>query len=524
MRKVSKINTTEANRMVAPKLRTAAYCRVSTDSDEQLLSLEAQKQHYEAFIKANTAWEFAGLYYDEGISGTKKENRDDLQRLLRDCELRKIDFIITKSISRFARNTTDCLEIVRSLAELGVFIFFEKENINTGTMDSELVLTVLSSLAENESVSISENNKWGIKRRFQNGTYKISTPPYGYLYQDGTLVPHPEQAAVAKRIFVRALAGDGTAVIAKGLNADGIRPVRGSVWGASAIRGILTNEKYTGDALFQKTYTDESFNRHVNRGDHEQYYVQNNHEALVSHEDFEAVSRALTQRGHEKGIQDGTDKYAARYAFSGTITCEECASTFKRRIHLPNKPGQYVAWCCGKHITAGARECSMLFIRDEHIKAAFVRMMNRLYSGRSIILKPLIQGMKEQDTGGIFSRLRELENKLEENMERARMLVEFMTKGYLDPALFNAQSNDLKAEAARLKEQKTALAASITGNQSAVAEAEALFKYLQKGGGILEEFDEELFGRFVAGITVFSPTELGFRMKCGICLRERMAR
>lgn len=178
MKRITKIGETAAP--VKKKLRVAAYCRVSTASDEQLVSLEAQKTHYENYIKANDEWEFAGLYYDEGISGTKKEKRDALMTLMADCEHGKIDMIITKSISRFARNTTDCLELVRRLLEFQIPIYFEKENLNTESMESELMLSILSSLAESESVSISENEKWSIKRRFQNGTYIIAYPPYGY--------------------------------------------------------------------------------------------------------------------------------------------------------------------------------------------------------------------------------------------------------------------------------------------------------------------------------------------------------
>jgi site-specific DNA recombinase len=267
VRKVTKIVGNNALITMQPKLRVAAYCRVSTDSDEQLVSLEAQRTHYEAYIKANPNWEFSGIYYDEGISGTKKEKRTELLRLLADCENKRIDFIVTKSISRFARNTTDCLEIVRRLNEIGVSIYFEKENINTQSMDSELMLTILSSLAENESVSISQNNKWSIKRKFQNGTYKLSSPPYGYDYADGQLHVNAEQAEVVRRIFSEALSGSGTKKIANGLNAEGIPPQRGDLWTSTSIRGILGNEKYTGDAIFQKTYTDKYFNKRYNNGE-----------------------------------------------------------------------------------------------------------------------------------------------------------------------------------------------------------------------------------------------------------------
>ena len=218
MKKVTKIAQNTANLTEQTKLRVAAYCRVSTDSDEQLESLDAQIKHYESYVNANPEWEFAGLYYDEGISGTKKEKRPELLRMIADCEDRKIDLIVTKSISRFARNTTDCLELVRKLLDLDVFIYFEKENINTGSMESELMLSILSGLAESESVSISENNKWSIKRRFQNGTYKISYPPYGYDNVDGEMVINKSQAKIVRFIFAEILSGKGTHKIANELN------------------------------------------------------------------------------------------------------------------------------------------------------------------------------------------------------------------------------------------------------------------------------------------------------------------
>jgi len=193
MKRITKI---EANEKLQKKLRVAAYARVSTDSREQLVSLDAQRSHYETSIKSNPNWEYVGLYYDEGVSGTSMAKRDGLIKMLDDCEAGKIDFIIIKSISRFARNTTECLEAVRKLIKLKVFIYFEKENINTGDMENELLLTIFSSLAESESISISENEKWSIEKRFQNGTYVVAYPPYGYKNEDGLMVINEDEVDV----------------------------------------------------------------------------------------------------------------------------------------------------------------------------------------------------------------------------------------------------------------------------------------------------------------------------------------
>ena len=255
MKNITKIASTPSH---TSKLRVAAYCRVSTESDAQLESLETQKSHYERYIASRDDWEFAGIYYDEGISGTKKENRSELLRLMADCKAKKIDHIITKSISRFSRNTTDCLELIRKLLQLNVTVFFEKENINTGSMESELFLSVLSSMAQGESTSISDNIRWSVKQRFQNGTFKLSYPPYGYLWNGSNLVIDLKQANIIKRIFSDALSGKGAKTIAKELNAQNIPSKKDGRWTSSTILGILSNEKYVGDAVFQKTFTDEN--------------------------------------------------------------------------------------------------------------------------------------------------------------------------------------------------------------------------------------------------------------------------
>lgn len=301
MKTVTKINQVES--MLIRKKRVAAYCRVSTDNIDQLLSLDTQKQHYENYIKSNPEWEYAGLYYDEGISGTKKDKRDGLKALINDCEKGLIDLVLTKSISRFSRNTTNCLELVRQLLKYDVCIQFEKENINTGSMESELMLAILASMVKDESVSISENSKWSIKRRFMNGTFIIGYPPYGYANVDGEMIIVPEQAEVVRNIFADTLNGKSTHSIAQELNRQGIPTKKGGNWTASTINGIINNEKYTGDVLFQKTFTDDNFNRHSNKGDCDQFLCKDHHEAIVSHETFDKANEVLKQMALKLAMQ-----------------------------------------------------------------------------------------------------------------------------------------------------------------------------------------------------------------------------
>ena len=224
------------------KLRVAAYARVSTELNAQLISLDAQKNYYEKYIKSRDDWEFAGLYFDEGISGTSIANRQGLLSLITDCERGLIDRVIVKSISRFSRNTIDSVDTVRILCGLGVSVFFEKENIDTGNMESELLLSILSSLAESESKSISQNANWSIQRRFKKGTYKIGYPPYGYDNVEGKMLINHEQAEVVKWIFKQFLSGVGASKIAKELNERKIKTNRNGNWTAHTIVGMLKNE------------------------------------------------------------------------------------------------------------------------------------------------------------------------------------------------------------------------------------------------------------------------------------------
>lgn len=468
---MAKITKIEATKAVIKKVRVAAYARVSTSSDEQLLSLETQKEHYESYIKANPGMEYAGLYYDEGISGTKVEKRDGLLQLLKDCENGKIDRVITKSISRFSRNTTDCLEMVRSLSKLGVYLYFEKENIDTENMSSELMLSILSSIAESESRSISENSKWSIKHRYEAGTFIISYPPYGYETVDGKMVIVPEEAAVVKEIFERTISGQGSFVIAKWLNEDGIPSKRGTKWHSSTVKGILKNEKYTGDVIFQKTYTDDNFNRHVNYGERNMYLCKNHHEAIISHEVFEKTAEVMAQRGKEKGVETGGAKYLNRYVFSGRILCGECGATFKRRTHY--KPsGDYIAWSCSNHLR-DRDTCSMLYIKDEDIKIALVRMMRKLQACQEQVLKPFIAGIKGSNNKARLHRVLELESQLEKNQEQQNVLVNLMSAGYIEPALYHSERTALLAEADRLIKDKELISKSVNGDLTHLGEAKA---------------------------------------------------
>ena len=516
MKSITKIEHLQA-RVPAAKIRVAAYCRVSTGMDDQLVSLETQKLHYEEAISANPDYEFAGLYYDEGITGTSKEKRPAFMKMITDCEAGKIDRIVTKSLSRFARNTTDCLEIVRKLISLGVTVFFEKENLDTGSMESELLLSIMSSLAESESVSISENNKWGIRHRFENGTYKIGYAPYGYDVKDGIFFVNEEEAKWVKWIFEQALAGKTSHIIARELNGMKVPAKKGGAWHQATIRGILENEKYTGDCLFQKTFTDFRFQRHKNRNDRDQFFLADHHEAIISHEDFEAAAKLIGQRAMEKNIKKGDARYQNRYPFTQKIFCGECASGFKRKVCYTGKL-KYAVWACKGHLH-DVKSCSVKAVREDQLQNAFTTMLNKLIFARVEILAALLDAVQGEAHKDALRRINEINEELERCTERQQTLITIMSKGYLEPALFTQENNDLGAKAERLEKERDTLMKDLSGNAEMTKALEDLMKFAGHTE-TLAEFDGDLVGRFVDHITVHSQNEVTFHLKCGLNLKE----
>jgi len=504
----------------SPGLRVAAYCRVSTDSDAQLESLETQKSHYESFIRQHDNWALAGIYYDEGISGTKADSRPELQRLMADCRAGKIDYILTKSISRFSRNTTDCIDLVRTLLKLNIPIYFEKENLNTGSMEEELILSILSSMAEDESRSNSNNNRWSLERRFQNGTFKPTCLPYGYRWEGADISIIPEEAEIIRRIFADTQTGKGAYSIAGNLNAEGIPARRVAAWNSSTVLWILRNEFYTGDAVFQKTYTDESFNRHLNTGRFNRYRSIEHHEAIIGKEDFEAASAIIAQRASEKKIVRGTNQYLIHHAMSGKITCGECGGIFKHRIHYSSAKRSYPAWSCNTHLNDKSR-CSMKFIRDESVKLAFVTMINKLIFAGETILKPYLKALKANSEDGELQKISSLEQAISDIAEQQNILTRLMAQGCIDQVLFNQEQNELKARAAKCRTELNTIKRNSKGGCFAIRETSELIAFASCSE-MLTDFSDEVFTRFVNGITVITRNEIAFKLKCGLTLKEEL--
>ena len=371
--------------------RVAAYCRVSTDSEDQLQSYHSQVKYYTDLINENPDWTMAGIYADEAITGTQIDKRLDFQRLINDCMNGDIDMIITKSISRFARNTLDTLKYVRQLKEMNGAVYFEKENINTMDSKGEILLTIMASLAQQESQSLSQNVKLGIQYRYQQGKIHINHNRFlGYTKdKDGNLVIVPEEAEIVKRIYREYLEGSSMLQIARGLEADGILTGAGNPrWHTSTINKILRNEKYIGDALLQKTYTVDflSKKRVPNNGIVPQYYVENSHEPIIPREIFMQVQEQLVKRRCVYISKNGKKRnYSNNHPLSQMVFCGNCHEIF-RRVHWNNRGKKSIVWRCVSRLENTGLFCTASTILEDTLKEKIVEAINVAVSGKNSFL------------------------------------------------------------------------------------------------------------------------------------------
>lgn len=340
--------------------RVAAYARVSMETEMLLHSLSAQVSHYNGLIQKNPDWEFAGIYADEGISGRDTSHRDDFNRLLADCDAGKIDMVLVKSVSRFARDTVDTLTVTRHLKELGIDVYFERENIHSISDEGELLLTLLASFAQEESRSISENVKWGIRKRFEQGIPNGHKAPYGYEWDGEMYRVIPEQGEVIKEIFAKYLSGTSAYGIAKELSERGITGQKGVPMDDSTIKFILTNPSYTGSMLLQKNFISEGHTRKRNKGELPMYMVEGMFEPLITQEDFEKAQRIREQRADA-----AANKNPTLTAFSGLVKCGECGCSVSRRTTKYGKK-----WNCNTRERKGKDVCGLRPVYETELEQA----------------------------------------------------------------------------------------------------------------------------------------------------------
>lgn len=480
-----------------PKLRVAAYCRVSTDSDEQATSYEAQVEHYTEYIKKNPEWEFAGIYADDGISGTNTKNREEFNRLIKDCETGTIDMVITKSISRFARNTLDCLKYIRRLKEKNIPVFFEKESINTMDAKGEVLITIMASLAQQESQSLSQNVKLGLQYRYRQGKVQINHNRFlGYTKDaDGNLIIDPEQAEIVKRIYREYLEGLSMDKIAAGLERDGILTgAGGKRWHTSTINKILRNEKYIGDALLQKTYTTDFLNktRVKNNGIVPQYYVEGNHEAIIPKDIFLRVQEELVRRRVVKTSANGKKRsYSCNHCFAQIIICGECGEMF-RRLHWNNRGVKSIVWRCTSRLESTGVECHARTVNETVLENVVVQAINKLLGDKSTYQTQLQQNIAKVIRNAQKNTADEIDEQLLE-----------LQKELLKKANNKEAYDEIADQIFKLREQRQQCTVDTAARDAQIARINDLQDYIKKQRTDLEAFDETLVKRWLKQITVW---------------------
>lgn len=496
------------NKEEKPKLRVAAYCRVSTDSDEQATSYETQMEHYTSYIQRNPEWEFAGIFADDGISGTNTKKREEFNRMIEECMSGHIDMIITKSISRFARNTLDCLKYIRLLKEKNIPVFFEKENINTMDSKGEVLLTIMASLAQQESESLSKNVKLGLQFRYQNGEVQVNHNRFmGYTKdENGHLIIVPSEAEVVKRIYLEYLQGSSLKQIGESLEADGILTAAGKAkWRPETIKKILKNEKYIGDALLQKTYTVDVLTkkRVQNNGIVPQYYVENNHEPIIPRDLYMQVQEEMLRRANmHSGEKMKKRVYSSKYALSSIVYCSKCGDIY-RRIAWNNRGKHSIVWRCVNRVEHGPDCCDARTVKEEDLQNAVVKVINQTIGDRDEMFDILEENIK---------MVLALED--ESSLESINARLEETQRELLKRANAKQNYNDLADEIDHLREMKQVALTENAEREGLKQRIAEMKQFLKEQTEQIEEYDEFLVRRMIEKVIVYED-RLAVEFKSG---------
>ena len=516
------------------QLRVAAYCRVSTDDEEQLTSYEAQKNYYTDKIMTNKEWTMAGIFADEGITGTSARKRPEFLRMIRQCKQGKIDIVLTKSISRFARNTVDCLNYVRALKELGIAVIFEKENMNTLEIDSEILITMLGAFAQSESESISANVRWGIRQAMKEGKATIQ---YKYLYgyrkgDDSKPEIIPDQAEVVRKIYDLFLSGTPVRGIQEYLNANSVPNINGEPkWARSAIDSILTNEKYCGDVLLQKTYIDDCINKKVkkNTGQLPMYLVQNHHEGIISRETFDAAQAELARRSagkspSKKNAPTGRSRYSSKYALSDRLYCGECGTRYQRCTWRNRDGSKRIVWRCVSRVDYGNKYChDSPTLDEEPLHRAILAAINSTVKDKDNIVYNLKAAMEKElaPVAGQQLSLSEIDNQLEQlNAEFSKVLAEASESG--DQAAYSDRFRAIMQKQTALKAQRGEIQRMLAESGKAAAHIEQCRQAAESTPSAITEWDEALIRQVVESVTVETGSEIIVALKSGASIHQEL--
>lgn len=500
------------------KLRVAAYARVSTDSTDQANSFLAQMEHYNRVIAANENWTMVDVYADRGVSGTSAKKRPDFQRMLTDCRQGRIDKILVKSISRFARNTKECLEIVRELKSIGVGVAFEEQNIDTSKVSGELLTSVFAALAQKESESISQNMRWSYQARMKSGTFLPGSIAFGYRIENKKIVVDMEKAEVVRRIFREYLSGYGLLEITKRLNADSIpADDDGNRWTINAVSYILSNERYIGDSLWQKKYaTDDLPAKKVrNHGEREQYYATGTHEPIIGRKDYEAVqelrkSRAANSHGGPAGDAD---------PMRAKLRCGVCGSSFRKR-----EINGTIYWTCRNRLR-DKDACPVGQLPERELHDAFLRLYHKLRNHGDEILTRLIADLRSIRKRKLLWSVDivELNKRISDISEQNQLLASMNQMGLVDPDIFIARSNGYAAELREAKRKREKLLDE-DGGDDRIAKTEELLETLEALPDFLPEYNGGIFDELVERVELTADDRVIFHLTNGLALTETIHR
>ena len=511
------------------KLQVAAYCRVSTEEEEQQSSYEAQCSYYTDKIMTNPEWTMAGIFADEGITGTSTKKRDDFNRMIRKCKKGKINLILTKSISRFARNTLDTIKYTRMLRAMGIGIYFEKENINTLDMDSEMLITMLGAFAQAESESISRNVAWGKRQAIREGKVYVNfNQLYGYyLQEDRTPGIKQQEAEVVKFIFGQYMLGDSTRMIARKLDEDGIPTRSGKVrWEPATIKSILKNEKYCGDVLAQKTFKECVIGGKVqkNTGQLPQVLVQNNHPAIISRELFYAVQEEIKRRTAAKSPSaksaTGRSCYASKYALSERLVCGECGTLY-RRCTWNIRGKKKIVWRCVSRLDHGTKYCKQSPTMEETaLQRAIMDAVNSAMDSRGNLVKGITDTvilMLKPKENAVFT-LGEVKRRISE------LTAEFDRLFDMEGSEENHQErfSEITKELAELKKQRDEISAQLRNNQGVQAQIQRISLAADQMNHHLTEWDEEMIRQIVHIVEVICADRIRVVLTDGTVIMQEV--
>jgi len=520
MSKVQVIKGTEKPRRFIDsnieKLRVAPYCRVSTDSDDQLESYKTQVAYYTELVNSNPDWEMVGIYADESITGTQTKKRDDFNRMINDCMSGKIDMVITKAISRFARNTVDTLTYVRQLKDKGIAVFFEEQNINTLTTEGEFLLTILSSVAQQEVENISANVKFGHRARMKAGKNVGFRKCLGYEYDTKTQVfsINEKEAEIVRYVFQQYNQGKGAYTIARELTEKGYKPLRAEKWHWTSVIAIIKNVKYKGDLEMGKTYVTDpiSKKRLTNLGEKDSYYVENNHEPIVSADTFEQAQDILNRRGESiKHKGKRWDKYSRQYAFSSMIYCAFCESVYSRRNLYSGTDYEKRVWSCADGVKKGKKVCpySISKIDESELEQAFVEAFRLMCSDNKDIITEFLQRVESSLNENSYTKeLAKVDKQVSYLRTRLDRLLELLLDNSIEKSEYDLKRKGLLDELETAGQEQSELLSAVKSDTQ-LKKRLAEFKAVLEKNEAMTEFDPAVFESMVEKIIIGEIDEQG---------------